>query len=137
MYRIDEERAFVDSVDGQMVALLVETGAYYTFDEAATAAITDLGAGNDPARVAQALAAASGDADAPAKLDAFVGKVVELGILAPAEGEPAEGELACAGIAPGELKFDMEGYDDVAAYFMIDPIHEVDPDMGWPYVTPE
>lgn len=138
MYRIDENRAFVDSVDGQMVALLVETGAYYTFDEAATAAVTDLGAGHEPAEVAAALVAATGDADAAAKLDAFVAKVVELGILTPADAAPVGASaLACASLPQGELAFDMEGFDDVAAYFMIDPIHEVDPDMGWPYANPE
>ena len=76
MYRIDENRAFVDSVDGQMVALLVETGAYYTFDEAATAAVTDLGAGHEPAEVAAALAAATGDYVVCVDSDDWVGSAM-------------------------------------------------------------
>ena len=44
MYRFNEERVFVDSVDGELVALQVETGAYFTFNEAATAVINDLAA---------------------------------------------------------------------------------------------
>ena len=135
MYRFNEERVFVDSVDGELVALQVETGAYFTFNEAATAVINDLAAGHDEAEIAAALEAIAGS-DAPATLDAFLADIVDKGIMERFDGTAAPGLAApsCSDITlnGGTLELLVDGYDDVAAYFMIDPIHEVDPNKGWP-----
>lgn len=134
MLKFSEDRAFVDDVDGQLVALAVETGAYYTFNEAATAVVGDLNAGWTVPEIAAALSKL--DADAPAKLDAFVAQLVATDLVDEVEDEVAADrpDMACASLADdgGGLELCMDGYDDVAAYFMIDPIHEVDPDAGWP-----
>ena len=140
MYGFDDEKVFVDSVDDQLVALVIETGSYYTFSEAATAVVNDLAAGYEPAEVAAALATLPGGDGAAEKLDAFLAQAVEKGILCEVAGAaPAERPaLTCADLDLSDgLELDMEGYDDVAEYFMIDPIHEVDPDMGWPYSSQE
>ena len=42
--------------------------------------------------------------------------------------------MECAKVRTEDgFELGMEKYDDVASYFMIDPIHEVNPQMGWPY----
>ena len=33
MFRLNEEKVFVDYIDDQMVALIIETGSYYTLEE--------------------------------------------------------------------------------------------------------
>lgn len=140
MLRFNEEKAFVDSVDDQLVALLVETGSYYTFNEAATAVVTDLAAGYEVDEVAEALESLAGEG-AREKLGTFLADVLAKDIMEEYEGDVPEGRpaMACAALSlpGGELSLDMDGYDDVAAYFLIDPIHEVDPDMGWPNLPQE
>ena len=139
MLRFNDEKAFVDSVDGQLVALAIETGSYYTFNAAATAAVDDLNAGYSVAEVASALAGLFGE-DAAAKLDAFLADVLDKEIMEEYESEaPANlPAMECSALdAEGGLSFEMDGYDDVAAYVMVVPIHEVDPDMGWPVLPQE
>ena len=137
MLRLNEEKVFVDRVDEQMVALMVETGTYYTFNTPASAVISDLSDGYTEAAVAEAFAKAAGERFRKEEYDAFVQKVIACGVLEEADGEgkAADAHMACLNTKipeDGNL-LEMEGYDDVAAYFMVDPIHEVDPDMGWPY----
>ena len=140
LLRFNEEKVFVDSVDDQLVALLVETGSYYTFSEAATAVVNDLAAGYTVADVQAALRGAAG-AEATAKLDAFLAEVLAKGIMEE-HSEAISGEkpaMSCATLtaAGSALDLSMEGYDDIAAYFMVDPIHEVDPNLGWPNLPQE
>lgn len=138
-YGFDEEKVFVDNVDGQLVALTVETGAYYTFNEAATAVVSDLDAGYELSEVEAALVALAPDADVPAKLAAFVADACAKDVLSERAGAaPAERPaMQCAALTLPASGFalEMDGYDDVAAYFMVDPIHEVDPSAGWPHVA--
>ena len=150
MYRINEEKVFADSVDGQLVVLMTETGTYYTFNEAATAIVRDLTAGHDGEAAAKAVEKASGGtvsaADAAGAIRAFVAELLEKGILeecADGAEEPfaaAEGSamaLLDPAVCAGGFAPEMTGYDDVASYFMVDPIHEADPDLGWPHAKPE
>lgn len=137
MFRLNEEKVFVDYIDDQMVALIIETGSYYTFNGPATAVIKDLAAGFSISAVSAAFQTSSGNDFHQEELDTFIQRALTAGILEETDGEgnsrddtmasrnaalPAEGTL-----------FEMEGFDDVASYFMIDPIHEVNPEMGWPY----
>jgi hypothetical protein len=137
MLRFNDDKVFVDSVDGQLVALVIETGSYYTFNEAATAVLNDLTSGHEVAQVAAALKGLAGD-DAPAKLESFIKEAVEKGVIEESSEEaPANlPAMTCSSLdLSGGLSLEMDGYDDVAAYFMVDPIHEVDPSAGWPHVA--
>lgn len=139
MLRFNENKVFVDSLDDQLVALVIESGAYYTFGQAATAVVNDFAAGYEVSEVEAALVALAGE-DASRKLADFVQGVVAAGVMEECQGEVPTDRPAmqCAGLQlAGELFLDMDGYDDVAAYFMVDPIHEVDPDMGWPALPQE
>ena len=137
MYRLNEEKVFADYVDDQMVALMIETGSYYTFSPAATAIIKDLASGYTAAAVREALRKVFGEAYDEAETNSLLQRVLEAGILEETEGEGKPLDDAMASLS-GSLKdggfvLEMEAYDDVASYFMIDPIHEVDPEVGWPY----
>lgn len=139
MLRFNDDKVFVDSVDGQLVALVIETGSYYTFNEAATAVLNDLTSGYEVAEVAEALMGLAGD-DALAKLDSFIEDATARGIVEECLGAAPEGRpaMSCLGLdLSGGLSFEMDGYDDVAEYFLVDPIHEVDPDTGWPNIAQE
>ena len=141
MYCFNEEKVFIDSMDGQLVALQIETGSYYTFNNTATAIVKDLGGGYMPDEIALTLQKKGGDSFDRSKLDAFLSSLLEIGILEESSN-PAVNErevMECEKVDFTKEGFDpsMEKYDDVASYFMIDPIHEVNPEMGWPHVKPE
>ena len=141
MLQFNEAKVYVDQVDQQLVALMIESGNYYTFNETATAVLTDLHGGYALPEIEEALREAAGTAFDREKLDAFMKEIVECGIMEENGEEAAERapEMACRKLSLTDSEFDllMDGYDDVAAYFQIDPIHEADPDLGWPYEKPE
>ena len=141
MFKSNEEKVFVDSVDGQMVALVIDTGSYYTFNDIATAVITDLNAGYELGEIVLAVQKPDNGEEVLAKLETFVNQLVDKDIVdeipdaVPAE-RPA---MVCASMdVPSDgFVLEFEGYDDVAEYFLIDPIHEVNPEMGWPHASQE
>ena len=137
MFRFDEDKAYIDSVDGQMVALMTESGIYCTFNSTAEAVLKDLDAGYAPEEIEKVLRQTCGSGFSPESLTHFVEEVLDKGILKEtAECVPAERPaMACEMLRAenGDGLPELEEYDDVAAYFMIDPIHEADPELGWPY----
>ena len=141
MFRFDEEKAYIDSVDGQMVALMTESGIYYTFNDTAAAVLKDLDAGYTPEEIEKILQQACGGAFSTEVLTRFVEAVLDKGILKETEDAvPADRPaMACEMLRAenGDGHPELEEYDDVAAYFMIDPIHEADPELGWPYAKDE
>ncbi len=136
MLILNENKVFVDHVDEQMVALMIETGSYYTFNALSSALLNDLGAGYSPEAVSETLRAKFGDRFSREETEAFIRDLLEAELLEETEGagREADSEMECARVrAEDGFELGMEKYDDVASYFMIDPIHEVNPQMGWPY----
>ena len=137
-YRINEEKTFIDYADGEMIALLLETGTYYTFSDAAGALISDLLAGCSLEQAADALISASNNTLTQDKVEAFVSGLEEAGILEKAA--ESHGDAECQAVnckkITSDFALEMEMFTDVADYFMVDPIHEVNPDMGWPVAKP-
>ena len=140
MYRFNEEKTFADCVDGQMVVLMTETGKYFTFSETASALINDLVSGYEPAEIEAVLKEKKGEAFDPDALKGFINEVIREGVLDHEENSGTDETrqerppMECGRLNDPEDCFEplMEGYDDIAEYFMIDPIHEVDPELGWP-----
>ncbi len=141
MFRFNDEKVFTDFADGELVVLMKETGAYYTFGSAAAPAVSDLSAGYTPAEIGAVLQEKAGGAFDPDEFSRFLASLTEKGILeetdAPFEGDRAP--MACASLSFEKEPFslEIEEFDDVAAYFQVDPIHEADPALGWPYAKEE
>lgn len=120
-----------DVIDGQVLIIRSDTGAYYSLDGTAAeiwAAL--LATGDEAAMVAQLAARYPDAADAvPGDVSAFVDRLieerlVESGSLGAAES--VEVPTGTAWVTPV-----LEAFSDMKDLLLFDPIHEVGPE-GWP-----
>lgn len=125
-----------ERIDDEVIAIDLETGAYFAFDGPAAECWTLADAGGTAHDLGAALAAAF---DVPvetatADADAFLAALVEHGL---AVEEPASDlGTALGSPAPRDVRLPyetpiVEPFDDLETLLLIDPIHEVD-DAGWP-----
>lgn len=135
MYRLNDEKAYLDKVDGNLVVILTETFVYYTFNTLAGAVLEDIIAGADVKDVKAALSKRYDAQEVEREVDRMIGELQSAGMLVHTDKASAEGrDLIVDGINAEKFELVIDHYDDVAEYFAADPIHEVDPEMGWPHL---
>lgn len=138
MYVINEQKVYADYAEGQYIVLNHVTGEYYSFDRASSAVLGALLSGADESSVTAAFLEKYGpDCGAAPAVAKFVAELLEAGIIAAAAGEAipaAEAGAAHIGeIADKTMpELGFEAFSDVADLLLMDPIHEVDEEMGWP-----
>ncbi len=136
MYILNDTKVFLDTVDDQTVALIVDTGYYYTFNATASAVLMDLAAGYEADEVYRALEGVAEGGFERAELDRFIARVLRASVLEemPAGVAADRPEMVCEKLTHTQtLTLEMESFDDMVAYFEVDPIHEASPEMGWPH----
>ena len=123
-----------ETVDGEVIAIDLANGSYYSLAGSGPAVWELLGDGVSEVEINTALADrfdAGAEEIGPA-VSALLGELQEHGLVAVSEGEAA---TRPASVNPGEkAAFEpprLERYTDMKDYFLLDPIHEVDT-AGWP-----
>jgi len=144
-----------ERLDDEVIAINLETGAYYALDGVAADCWTLVAAGQAPGDIVATL-----DARYDVSIDtvrddvtAFLAALVEQGLGAETD-EPAgartngagagdengDGDGAAAVTADGAMRAysapALNRYDDLDDLLLLDPIHEVD-DAGWPIARAE
>lgn len=127
-----------EAFPGELVILNVEQGSYFALGGWALDIWPALIAGQPLERIADAIARRY---DAPvgiiaSELGEFAARLAQEQILL--EAEPSEADLileepATAGVLQ-PLRF--EKHDDLQDLITLDPIHDIDPEQGWPNVRP-
>ncbi len=136
-----------ERLDDEVIAINLETGAYYALDGPAADSWTLAAAGASTDEIVAVLAARY---DAPpdtvrADVAAFLAQLVEQGLGTETdEPAPTDGDVPTADAPP--LAGDaaprpyaapsLARYDDLDDLLLLDPIHEVD-DAGWPIARAE
>jgi Coenzyme PQQ synthesis protein D (PqqD) len=122
-----------ETVDGEVIAIDLEDGSYYSLAGSGPAIWELLGRGASEAEIGAALAARfeAGEAEIGAAVSALLGQLQENGLIVTCEEggsdtPPARWDDRSTFEAPR-----LERYNDMKDYFLLDPIHEVDP-TGWP-----
>lgn len=69
-------------------------------------------------------------------LDAIATDLVERGLLRPANGADDRDPAAAPPASWEFQRFTLEEFTDLEDILGLDPIHEVDPDKGWPHAAP-
>ncbi len=131
-YELNNPPMIAEIVEGEVIAIDLERGSYYSLLGAAAQVWGSVVAG----RNAQEILAAVAPVPAPGSLDAsllgFLDALLAEQLIRPA---PEKG-LAAAPIAPlapwpaASLRF--ERFTDMQDLLILDPIHEVDDEAGWP-----
>lgn len=137
MYKLNEEKMFYDVADGIAVIIDFTTGVYYGMDALSSAVFDALMAGASDEAVVNALKQLPGcPADAEDLYKAFVQKMLDREMIL---GDGTGG--ACAAfdeaLAANGFQLNCEDFSEVRDLLMADPVHDVEPEMGWPFLKEE
>ncbi len=128
-YRQNNPPVVAEIIEGEVVAIDLKSGRYFSLFGPATEIWRHLVAGYSPAEI---LAAANGGSEGQtACLHRFVAELVDEGLICPRDDAgPSEPLPAVIPWQDGALK--VEGFNDMQDMLTIDPIHDIDTDFGWP-----
>jgi hypothetical protein len=120
-----------EDFDGEIVAMHLDTGMYFSMADTAALIWRDLAAGHS----AESLVRLAGQNNELANaVERFVVKLVDAGLMrktsvAPTALEPAQFGAVTAG-GPGLPV--LEAFGDMKKLLLLDPVHDVDQTAGWP-----
>ncbi len=131
-FQINAPAVVAEEVDGEVIAINLSTGAYYSMQGWSAWVWSGLAGGAPVSALAPAIP--SPDALAP-----FVEALVNDRLLVPVDAgsvpaDETNGEVATPPTEPftGLL---LERHTDMADLILLDPVHDIDPDEGWPRVA--
>jgi hypothetical protein len=145
-FRLNETNVVHDTIDGEVLAIRSDTGAYYSMQGPSATAWCGLISGGDPQRVAARVAEHHGaESSAVAEaMEAFGAHLVAEALLVEADALEGDGVGAAASSGEPDLPAETRGqaweplhfekYSDMQDLLLFDPIHEVQP-AGWPAVA--
>jgi coenzyme PQQ synthesis protein D (PqqD) len=131
--RINTENVVHETVDGELIAIDLAGGSYYSLSGSGPAIWNLLLGGASEAEICEALAIThEGDSETiRGEVSGLLEKLLESRLAvsseATGEGPTTDAPAERAAFEPPKL----ERYTDMKDYFLLDPIHEVDT-AGWP-----
>ena len=133
--RVNSENAVYEEVDGELIVIDLGSGSYYSLSGCGPAIWEMLVEGASAEEICVALEARfdAPSADVEAAAADLLARLRENDLVVAVEGEEASRAAPAVG-GGGSEPFEppvLERYTDMKDYFLLDPIHEVDP-AGWP-----
>ncbi len=136
-YSINTPKVVFEQFDDEVVLINLESGAYYSLDQAGADIWTSIQDGAAVGEIVQQMTSQyDGDhSDIEKGITEFVEHLVREELIAPAAGsttrsthaaESSQGEKKGSFAAPS-----LQKYSDLQELLLLDPIHEVD-ETGWP-----
>ena len=137
MYKLNEEKMFYDVADGIAVIIDFTTGVYYGMDALSSAVFDALMAGASDEAVVAALKQLPGcPADAEDLYKAFVQKMLDREMIL-GDGTGGACPAFDEALAANGFLLNCEDFSEVRDLLMADPVHDVEPEMGWPFLKEE
>lgn len=132
-YVVNAPRVIHETLDGEVVAIDLASGAYFSMRGSAAVAWDAIVAGLDTASVIDHVTAthAATDADIAADIDAFVADLVERELVV--AGSAETGQAPDHGTGLPYQPPSLETFTDMADVILLDPVHDVDATAGWPH----
>jgi hypothetical protein len=134
VYSVSSQDIIFESFDGDAVVLDLGTGRYFGFSDLGSCVWEAL-TSEVPASAIVELGAADNRFGA-AELEAFIGRLLEFGLIVPQLGGGGEvpSDALAARFAAAKEPLNVERHDELADLLKADPIHDVDEMLGWPEV---
>ena len=126
-----------ERLDDEVIAINLETGAYFALDDSAADCWTLVLSGATTDEVVAVLSRryAAEPLQIRADIERFVGELLEAGLVEPLESAPplppAEGLLPGVDQPLAYTAPTVDKFEDLQELLLLDPIHEVD-EAGWP-----
>jgi hypothetical protein len=126
-----------ECLDDEVIAINLESGAYFVLEGAAADCWSSLVDGASPDDVVRRLLGRYEVTEERARADAtsVLAELQDAGMLVVEEGESGSIETLPGGTVP-YAQPSVQKYDDLQDLLLLDPIHEVD-DAGWPVARPD
>ena len=130
-YELNNPPVIAEMLEGEVVAIDLDAGNYYSVRGSAAAVWNALVAGATPDAIATAAASGADPAPLLEALLVFVDRLLADRLLRPRAGAAAPPALApLPAWAAGELTLDI--FTDMQNLLGLDPVHEADDRLGWP-----
>lgn len=121
-----------EELDGELVAINMDTGIYFSIKDDGATIWNDLVAGHS----VEALAALVDDEALAAGIVAFAQQLVENGLMRSLDTPHSPTAPAGTAAVAASLQMpELESFGDMQSLLLLDPVHEVDGDAGWPRVN--
>ncbi|MGK2949390.1 MAG: PqqD family protein [Acidimicrobiales bacterium] len=132
-HRINQPSVISESIDGEVVVIALGSGTYYSLRSTAAHIWDALAAGLTLGEVATELGEANpGVTDVRSLVEDFVAQLVDEGLLVPgAPPEPTAEHPVPAADGAWQPPV-LETFTDMQDLILLDPVHEVQPEQGWP-----
>ena len=121
-----------ETVDGEVVIVDLSCGVYFSTDGVGTALWAQLDAGTTLQNLTEWTGATYPDEPtAPAEVNLFVRQLYEHKLIEQVDqGTPGDAPPGPSPYATPKL----QAFNDMESLLLLDPIHDVEPDKGWPNV---
>ncbi|MBV9952956.1 MAG: PqqD family peptide modification chaperone [Acidimicrobiia bacterium] len=137
---VDQGRAAHESVEGETLVIDTLSGRLLIISGFGSAVWDALVEGADVERLLEEVGQRydSGAADAVAAfVDTLRGHELLLEETAPSEDQADAAPSGQTSWPDAFVQPTVETYDEIADIMTMDPVHEVDPDLGWPHTLPQ
>jgi hypothetical protein len=143
-FQINREKVIHQTIDGEVVMIDLHSGSYFSLLGTGAEIWGAIEKESTAQEIVDALALryeASPEGLHQAVWE-LLDRLVREGLISPCEEDghlPALGQAAGAGRG-GRVGFEapvLERYDDMQDLILLDPVHEVDPEAGWPHLPAE
>jgi len=131
-FEVSAPDVLAEDFGGEIVAINMVNGRYYSLRGLGYAIWMDLAAGPPAADIRDAVTAV--DYDLGVATAAFIAKLAEEQLVRPRATAAASAAAisSAAAAQPGMPAPLLESFDDMSDLIKADPIHEVDEEFGWP-----
>jgi hypothetical protein len=128
-FEINTPTIAAENLDNEVMAIHFEAGLYFSLRDSAAAIWLLLEAHHDSGAIVTALESRLTGAET--LVPAFVAELEQHGLIRPSSALPKAVDLSqFVALEPPVL----EKFDDMQAMLLLDPIHEVEPQQGWPFI---
>jgi hypothetical protein len=133
-YQINTPKVVHETIDGEVVIINLDSGAYYSLDGAGAALWAELERGTGADDLARYLEAhyTVGGAEATAAVQSLLSALTAEALVRPGQAAPAAAGFSNGQRAPFTAPV-LQKHTDMQDLLLLDPIHEVD-ETGWPSV---
>lgn len=127
-----------ETIDDETILIHLGTGVYYSLDGSGSAIWALASRGVPVEDVVAAVRAAHPSDPQPEAIDLGVrellDRLVAEELLVPGIPDELPGQLAVPGGLNGFAAPSLQKYTDMQEFMLVDPLHEVDEQAGWPHV---
>ena len=127
---IAEPQCVAEEFDGEIVAINLDTGLYFSMKATSALVWRELVAG----RSLESLLEGAGGAEMAEAVQRFASELQEGGLMRISARTEVEslgsGSISLRTMEPPQL----ESYGDMQSLLLLDPVHEVEQEVGWPKI---